>query len=390
VQFSSAQDTQLQPLGSLSGHGPKVTTCSISSDGRWLASGGHDRKILIWSIPERALKYTIDAASSEGHSGLITSVRFTADDRLILGTASYDTTVRIWDLTLLTGSITSAGETESEKTVMIAPGSLKPLQILKGHSAAVKAVDFCAGAGNNHCVSFDAEGELRVWDFISGQCERSFRITTKQMYSSSSMRCHPQNPSFVVVSVGTTLYTVQINDLQSQPRAIHTTHSKNIVALDWAPQGQFLVCVWDTTQQGTPTSGTTGSTTAMATTWRVFASQQTQRVSSCAFVKSIPGNSTSTSTSTTSTSTSSSSSSSAMTATGVVYGEYEKISVWNLKTARGYMGGRGPIAELQAHPGGAVSALACSPSVVDGEHVLVLASASSYRDGVLKLWKISG
>lgn len=188
------------------------------------------------------------------------------------------------------------------------------------------------------------------------------------MYSSKPVRYHPQNPSIIAVALGKSLYVVNINDPNSQPRAIDTTHKKNILTLDWSMQGHHLatasedqVCVWDTTQ------------TAQ---WRVLASQQLQKISSCAFVKTYGG------------SAGGANAVASTQPTRLVYGEYEKIWTWAFGSGR-FMG-TGPVTEPQAHPGAAVTALACTSSHLDGENVLVLASASAGKDGNLKLWKIAG
>ncbi|KAG0009335.1 hypothetical protein BGZ81_003491 [Podila clonocystis] len=342
TQMSTSHNL-LQPFGNLSGHGQKISTCAFSNDGQWLASAGIDRKILLWSVYDKELKATIDGP--EGHTGPITNARFSADDRLLLATASHDSTVRIWDLTPLAHGT----------------GPVKSVQVLRGHKMTVTAVDFCPG-GSNRCVSCDGDGELRLWDFMTGHCERVIRMSAKPVFTPNPVRFHPQNPNIVAVATGTTLYSVQINDQSAQPRPINTTHSKNISTLDWSSTGNLVtasddqVCVWDTTQ---------GNNSSQ---WRVVASQQSQKISSCAFLKSNTGGP-------------------AGRTTRLVYGDYEKIWVWTLNPG-GYTNSP-PIADPQAHPGAAVTALSCTSTSLDGESALVLASASAGKDNNLKLWHVA-
>ncbi|ORZ12895.1 WD40-repeat-containing domain protein [Lobosporangium transversale] len=166
LQLSSAHDSQLQLFGSLEGHGGKVNACAFSFNGEWLASGGSDRKVLIWSVINKKLKYTIDPGS-DGHTAHITYARFSHDDRLILGTTSHDKTVRIWDLS----SVTQANAS-----------TVKLIQILKGHNTTVTSVDFSPSPGSNHCMSCDLEGELRLWDFTTGQCEQSMKMVSLSFF----------------------------------------------------------------------------------------------------------------------------------------------------------------------------------------------------------------
>ena len=155
MQATSLHDSQLQLFANLNGHSKKVSTCTFSTDGQWLASAGIDKKVLIWSVATKELKCTIDGP--EGHTLQVNNARFCSDDRLILGTTSYDQTVRIWDLAPL-----------AQGTSLTA----KSISALKGHHAAVSAMDFCPMIGSNRCVSCDFDGELRVWNFMTGECER--------------------------------------------------------------------------------------------------------------------------------------------------------------------------------------------------------------------------
>ncbi|KAF9115630.1 hypothetical protein BGW39_002995 [Mortierella sp. 14UC] len=350
IQATSLHDSQLQLFANMSGHGQKVSTCAFSSDGQWLASAGVDKKILIWSVATKELKCTIDGPG--GHTGQVTNARFCSDDRLILGTTSQDNTVRIWDLSPL-----------AQGTSLTA----QSISVLKGHKMTVTAVDFCPMIGSNRCVSCDFDGELRIWNYMTGDCERVInKMSEKQVFSPKPVRYHPQNPNIIAVALGKSLYVVNIGDLNSQPRAIDTTHKKNIQTLDWSMQGHHLatasedqVCVWDTTQ---------------TMQWRVLASQQLQKISSCAFVKTSAGVGTNAVSST--------------QPARLVYGEYEKIWTWAFGSGR--FVATGPVTEPQAHLGAAVTALACTSSHLEGENVLVLASASAGKDGNLKLWKIAG
>ncbi|KAF9948525.1 hypothetical protein BGZ65_008008 [Modicella reniformis] len=344
MQLSSSHDSQLQLFGSLSGHGQKVSTCAFSQNGQWLASAGMDRKVLIWSVLDKELKCTIEGP--DGHKGVITNARFCSDNRLILGTTSHDFTVRIWDLTPLAQGTST---------------TVSALQVLWAHKSPVTAVDFSPVIGSNHCVSCDSDGELRLWDFMRGDCERTIKMSVKQVFTTNPVRYHPQNPNIVAVGMGNSLYMVHINDPHQQPRPSSTTHSKIISTLDWSSQGNLLatasddqVCVWDTTQSNQ---------------WRPLTTQQSPKIGGCAFLKStVTG-------------------ASGVT-TRLVYGDYEKIWIWT------FSGGNcmesAPVSNPQAHPGAVVTALACSITNVDGDNVVVLASASAGKDGNLKLWRVPG
>ncbi|KAJ7968579.1 Transcriptional corepressor LEUNIG-like protein [Quillaja saponaria] len=69
----------------------KVLCCHFSSNGKLLASAGHEKKVTIWNME------TFDfVTTSEDHSLLITDVRFRPSST-VFATSSFDRTVNIWD-----------------------------------------------------------------------------------------------------------------------------------------------------------------------------------------------------------------------------------------------------------------------------------------------------
>ncbi|KAK4551275.1 hypothetical protein LTR86_011259, partial [Recurvomyces mirabilis] len=83
----------------------------------------------------------------EGHSSWVTSVVFSADSSR-LASASYDSTVKIWD--------TSSGQC---------------VRTLEGHSGWVSSVVFSADSSRLASASYD--NTVKIWDASSGQCVRT-------------------------------------------------------------------------------------------------------------------------------------------------------------------------------------------------------------------------
>ncbi len=122
----------------IAGHSAPVSCAVVSTDGRIYASGGYDRRILLW-----------DAGSGEvlreisGHDSLINGLDWSPDGTHI-ASASSDHTARIWHA--LSG----------HETVR-----------LSGHSDDVNTVRWSPDASRVATASFD--GTVRVWS-ASGHC----------------------------------------------------------------------------------------------------------------------------------------------------------------------------------------------------------------------------
>lgn len=170
--ISMNANTALQPYADLAGHTNKVSTAAFSIDGQWLASAGHDRKVMIWSVQDKKTLYTLD-----GHTGNITCARWSADARNLVATTSYDKTLRIWDV----GSALASGaakENKEDDDSKADNAAVSPKQLAKWDCRAqVTAVDFAPDRPDTIC-SLDAEGELKVWNLKTSNCEKSLKMAS--------------------------------------------------------------------------------------------------------------------------------------------------------------------------------------------------------------------
>ncbi|KAI9476439.1 MAG: WD40-repeat-containing domain protein [Benjaminiella poitrasii] len=345
------QQTSMHPYAELSGHTNKVSTTAFSSDGQWLASAGHDRKVMIWNVQDKKMVYSLD-----GHTSNITCARWSNDSRHLLATSSYDKTLRVWDVgTALTanaaGSDKEGGSSGKEDEGEKENATVIPKQLLKFDChAQVTAVDFAPGRPNTIC-SLDAEGELNVWDLTTGACEKSIKMTqSKSGFSPNPMRFHPKNAAILVCAVGNQIFIVDLALAKTGStngiRTITTDHSKNVCAFDWSADGALLVassedkvCVYESAH------------------WKCVASQIPQsKVSGCAFVK-IAGRE----------------------KPSLLFGGYQDIFLWEL----GVPGAQPQQAGFQ--PGMIVS-IACSPG--SNTPALVATASHHQKEKNLILWTI--
>src|SRR5262249_29006338 len=127
----------------LRGHTGAVTSVAFSPDDRLLASGSADQTIKLWSTTSGKEVLTL-----KGHTGRVNSVGFSPDGkRLISGSA--DKTVRIWD--------TATG---------------KELLRMEDHTAAVTSVAF--SPDEQHAASGSEDMSVRVWEADTGRMVLTF------------------------------------------------------------------------------------------------------------------------------------------------------------------------------------------------------------------------
>ncbi|KAL0903815.1 hypothetical protein M5K25_025868 [Dendrobium thyrsiflorum] len=184
----------------------KVVCCHFSSDGKLLATGGHDKKAVLWFADSLKPKSTL-----EEHSYLITDVRF-SPSMPRLATSSFDKTVRVWD----------------------ADNPGYSLRNFTGHSASVMSLDFHPNKEDLIC-SCDGEGEVRYWSITNGSCARVFKGGTAQM------RFQPRLGRYLAAAAEN---IVSVLDVETQSR-LHSLqgHSKHVDSICWDSSGDLLASV---------------------------------------------------------------------------------------------------------------------------------------------------
>lgn len=184
----------------------KVVCCHFSSDGKLLASGGHDKKAVLWYTDTLKQKTTL-----EEHSSLITDVRF-SPSMARLATSSFDKTVRVWD----------------------ADNPGYSLRTFTGHSAGVMSLDFHPNKEDLIC-SCDGDGEIRYWSINNGSCTRVFKGGTAQV------RFQPRIGRYLAAAAEN---VVSILDVETQAcRHSLKGHTKPIHSVCWDPSGELLASV---------------------------------------------------------------------------------------------------------------------------------------------------
>ncbi|KAI3506913.1 hypothetical protein L1887_21551 [Cichorium endivia] len=121
----------------------KVVCCDFSSDGKMLASAGHDKKVALWNMDTLETKTT-----PEEHQFLITDVRFRPNSTQF-GTTSLDQSVRIWD----------------------AANPSYCVHAHTGHTSRVMSLDFHPKKTDLFCFC-DSNNGIQYWNMNPFQCTR--------------------------------------------------------------------------------------------------------------------------------------------------------------------------------------------------------------------------
>ncbi|KAL9355468.1 hypothetical protein Peur_053438 [Populus x canadensis] len=195
-----------EEIGCLSSSKSKVLCCHFSSDGKMLASSGHEKKVSIWNMEDFQA-----SNSSEEHSHLVTDVRFRPSSS-ILATASFDKTVRIWDA---------------------AKPSISLFKLL-GHAEQVMSLDFHPRKVDLLC-SCDGNDEIRLWNVNKRTCMRVSKGATRQV------RFQPTTGKLMATSTGNSINVIDVEvgnlvwDLKG--------HSKEVLSICWDTSGKYIASV---------------------------------------------------------------------------------------------------------------------------------------------------
>ncbi|KAH1097528.1 hypothetical protein J1N35_014449 [Gossypium stocksii] len=184
----------------------KVTCCHFSSDGKLLASAGHDKKAVLWNMETLKTDCT-----TEEHTHIVTDIRFRRNSTQ-LATSSFDTTVCIWDAAQPSYSIWK----------------------YTGHTAQVMSLDFHPKKNELFC-SCDGNSEIRFWNINQYSCTRISKG------GSTNVRFQPRTGQFLAAAADN---VVSIFDVETDRRTqLLQGHNTEVHSLCWDANGDFLASV---------------------------------------------------------------------------------------------------------------------------------------------------
>ncbi|XP_010245979.1 PREDICTED: transcriptional corepressor LEUNIG_HOMOLOG-like isoform X2 [Nelumbo nucifera] len=202
----SSKGFSFSEVGCIRTSNSKVVCCHFSSDGKLLASAGHEKKAVLWNMD------TLQTESTpEEHTLIITDVRFRPNSTQ-LATCSFDRTVRLWN----------------------AADPSFCLHVYTGHNSHVMSLDFHPKKTDLFC-SCDGNNEIRFWSISQYSCTRVSKGGTAQV------RFQPRIGQLLAAAADN---VVSIFDVETD-RLTHALqgHSKEVHSVCWDSTGDRLASV---------------------------------------------------------------------------------------------------------------------------------------------------
>ena len=187
------------------GHTGPVQDVAFSPDGATLASASYDNTVKLWNLQTGALLRML-----EGHSHYVYSVAFSPDGAT-LASASYDNTVKLWNLQ--TGAL---------------------LRTLEGHSHHVYSVSFSPDRAT--LVSASEDRTVKLWRVNDGSLLRTLQRHASAVYS---VAFSPDGVILASASGDKTVKLCRVSD-GALLRTISAYNSGGCQCIAWSPDGPII------------------------------------------------------------------------------------------------------------------------------------------------------
>ena len=177
----------------LTGHAGAVITVTISPSGQVLASGGADRRIILWNMQSGTRLHTIEGRSllnNSGHGDRVNALCFTPDGSALVS-GSDDGTIKLWDLSERTLISTLSSSEWRISAIAISPDG--SLLVSGGDNGVIefwdlergefieriwkhkdRISDLCISPDGKALLSSSADHSIRLWDLRTADLINTF------------------------------------------------------------------------------------------------------------------------------------------------------------------------------------------------------------------------
>ncbi|MGR3936958.1 nSTAND1 domain-containing NTPase [Streptomyces sp. BRA346] len=229
----------------LTGHTSAVQSTAFSSDGRTLASASFDHSVKLWDVRSHRLLATL-----LGHTDVVNTVAFSPDGRT-LATAGNDS-VKLWDVRSHRLLATLTGHTNMVEGVAFSPDGHtlatasadrtvrlwsvrdhRALAVLTGHSDAVLRLAF--SPDGRTLASADSGPTTRLWDVSS---HKNLAVLADRTGAGRTVAFSPDSRTLATAGNDG---SVKLWDARTHVRlATLTGHSRTVQQVAFSPDGRTL------------------------------------------------------------------------------------------------------------------------------------------------------
>lgn len=265
VEEVGSKKVKVEPTGVFTGHDGPVYCVAFDATGRNVASGGYDRRVLLWNPMEVSLA-TLGRESRTagpkvrelvGHTAPVQTLSFSNDGALLLS-GSRDNAVKVWSVEQGKAIKTLRGHNSAVRAVAWTPDgrtvvsgsqdervllwgidSYEEFRVLEGrtlagHTDAILGASF--SPNGKEILTASRDRTARSWDTATGKLRHTFR--EGHDYLASNAVFFRDGRTLVTAAADD---TVRFWDVATGTQFLRLTSTGWSAAVDLSPDGQWLV-----------------------------------------------------------------------------------------------------------------------------------------------------
>ena len=201
IESEDKETEHFTPRATFVGHTTAVTSIEVDQEHQILVSGSRDKSALVWQLPRTQEAWAKQFTRLVGHNHFVSGVSLSRDASHLL-TSSWDTTLRLWDLSTRTTKKLFLGHTKDVLDVKFSPCNRRIISVSRDNTIKIwNILGDCKGtiqgdawATSVACAPMaDEQSPLTIavgyWDGIVKIYEIAERIELKQTLKAHDGRC---------------------------------------------------------------------------------------------------------------------------------------------------------------------------------------------------------